>query len=390
MRPKAERAATDVRLRATRHRRAAPARPRRLSPRATKKYGDFMFAGGRPRPAERRRGQATLVRRRRRVEADRSRARDEPFVVGGRARRHEVGRVRLATRGRPRVRRSTLRAGADTSEWAHDRADIRARVRHKRAAVASSYAGRGRARGIRGAHLRHLLRAARARRASRAARSTLAVTPKWPDLLLSRLPRLARGRAAARRTPAPRVVQRRAGRARAAARRREARGRSASPRPPEVELRKRTRRRARTPRAGVCVGQTAREEVYENSALRCRARGSRRTCARSTRRRRSKVIRTGLLARRLEWEPERTALVESGVADAESRRRDARKRERGGHAPRAEPRGREDEGRRRVAARARRKSLPGLARVPRRASRRACSASTTTCAASSSRRASTR
>ncbi len=32
-----------------------------------------------------------------------------------------------------------LRAGADTSEWAYDRADIRARIRHRRATVATSY-----------------------------------------------------------------------------------------------------------------------------------------------------------------------------------------------------------------------------------------------------------
>ena len=32
-----------------------------------------------------------------------------------------------------------MRAGADTAEWAHDRADIHARIRHRRAAVATSY-----------------------------------------------------------------------------------------------------------------------------------------------------------------------------------------------------------------------------------------------------------
>ena len=32
-----------------------------------------------------------------------------------------------------------IRAGADTAEWAHDRADIHARIRHRRAAVATSY-----------------------------------------------------------------------------------------------------------------------------------------------------------------------------------------------------------------------------------------------------------
>jgi hypothetical protein len=33
-----------------------------------------------------------------------------------------------------------LRAGDHTSEWAYDRSDIRSRIKHKRAPVATSYA----------------------------------------------------------------------------------------------------------------------------------------------------------------------------------------------------------------------------------------------------------
>ncbi|MCA1593936.1 MAG: YfhO family protein [Acidobacteria bacterium] len=49
-----------------------------------------------------------------------------------------VGRVRLRAED-GRAFEFELRAGAHTSEWAYDRADIRRRIRHKRAPVATSY-----------------------------------------------------------------------------------------------------------------------------------------------------------------------------------------------------------------------------------------------------------
>src|SRR5438067_791755 len=49
-----------------------------------------------------------------------------------------VGRVRL-TASDGRVFEFALRAGADTAEWAYDRPDIRSRIRHRRATIATSY-----------------------------------------------------------------------------------------------------------------------------------------------------------------------------------------------------------------------------------------------------------
>src|SRR5207247_7974123 len=49
-----------------------------------------------------------------------------------------IGRLRLAAKD-GRVFEFALRAGVDTSEWAYDRADIHARIRHRRANVATSY-----------------------------------------------------------------------------------------------------------------------------------------------------------------------------------------------------------------------------------------------------------
>ena len=49
-----------------------------------------------------------------------------------------IGHLRLTTQD-GRVLEFELRAGVDTSEWAYDRADIHARIRHQRANVATSY-----------------------------------------------------------------------------------------------------------------------------------------------------------------------------------------------------------------------------------------------------------
>jgi hypothetical protein len=107
-------------------------------PPATQKYGDFMFAEsdmGLPNVGAGKSLRFTLAP----TEADRialltnlSWSEDVPDGT-------TVGRVRLRAED-GRVFEFALRAGVDTAEWAYDRADIRARVRHKRPAVATSYA----------------------------------------------------------------------------------------------------------------------------------------------------------------------------------------------------------------------------------------------------------
>ncbi|MDT5159272.1 MAG: hypothetical protein QOH51_3629, partial [Acidobacteriota bacterium] len=107
-------------------------------PPATQKYGDFMFAESDmslPNVGAGKSLRFALAP----TEADRvalltnlSWSEDVPDGT-------TVGHVRLrAVDGR--VFEFALRAGADTAEWAYDRTDIRARVRHKRPPVATSYA----------------------------------------------------------------------------------------------------------------------------------------------------------------------------------------------------------------------------------------------------------
>jgi hypothetical protein len=113
-------------------------KPEQDFPPATQKYGEFMFAEsdlGLPNIGAGKSLRFTLAP----VEADRialltnlSWSEDVPEGT-------TVGHVRLhAADGR--VFDFALRAGADTAEWAYDRADIRARIRHKRPPVATSYA----------------------------------------------------------------------------------------------------------------------------------------------------------------------------------------------------------------------------------------------------------
>ena len=76
-----------------------------------------------------------------------------------------------------------LRAGADTSEWAHDRPDIRARVRHARATVATSY----RVADAQGGYEGHTYVASFALPASAVVTGgeiAPAGSAKWPDLTL--------------------------------------------------------------------------------------------------------------------------------------------------------------------------------------------------------------
>jgi hypothetical protein len=106
-------------------------------PTATEKFGELMFAPvdlGLPNVSTGDRLQFTVTP----VEVDRialvtNLSWSEKLVDGT-----TVGRIRLTgTDGH--VVEFALRAGVDTAEWAHDRADIHARIRHKRATVAGSY-----------------------------------------------------------------------------------------------------------------------------------------------------------------------------------------------------------------------------------------------------------
>ena len=172
-----------------RTRAATPAQ--RLSRARRRSYGDFMFAAndlGLPNLGAGKRLRFNVAARRGRPR----RARHEPLVVGGRARRRDRRARAPAARATGASFDFELRAGADTAEWAHDRADIRARIRHTRAAVATSYAVEDAQGRLRGAHLRRLLRAARARRdhGRRDRRSSRHAEVARPSA--RRLPRLAR------------------------------------------------------------------------------------------------------------------------------------------------------------------------------------------------------
>ncbi|MDT7689396.1 MAG: hypothetical protein QOE46_2155 [Acidobacteriota bacterium] len=93
-----------------------------------------------------------------------------------------VGRVRLRVED-GRVFEFALRAGADTSEWAHDRADIRARIRHRRAGIATSYAVAD-ASGSYEGHTYVTSFALPERVAVTGGEIAAEASSKWPDLLL--------------------------------------------------------------------------------------------------------------------------------------------------------------------------------------------------------------
>ena len=78
----------------------------------------------------------------------------------------------------------TLRAGADTSEWAYDRPDIRARIRHRRATVASSYQVND-AKGNYDAHM--FVTAIALPEVAKVTGGEIVIEPdsRWPDLSLS-------------------------------------------------------------------------------------------------------------------------------------------------------------------------------------------------------------
>jgi hypothetical protein len=150
-------------------------------PAATRKYGEFMFAEsdmGLPNVGADKSLRFALAP----VEVDRiallTNLSWSENVPDGTT----VGHVRLRTRD-GRVFEFALRAGADTSEWAHDRADIRARIRHRRAAVATSYAVTDAASSYEG-HTYVTSFALPERVTVTGGEIVAEASSKWPDLLL--------------------------------------------------------------------------------------------------------------------------------------------------------------------------------------------------------------
>lgn len=284
------------------------ATPAQNFPEATQQYGDFKFAGndlGLPNVGEGKRLRFALEP----VEADRislvtNLSWSEEVPEGT-----TVGRVRLKTKD-GREFELVLRAGTDTSEWAHDRADIHARVRHKRAAVASSYAVTD-AKGNYEGHTYVTSFALPERGTVVGGEIVAAATPQWPDLLLSVF-RVSLADAAAGKTyPLRRewFSVERVERAAAAA---AGAGSAVSLRPPEIKLTEEDLKEAERASRWRLLGRTAREEVYENRRALPRAwltsdvRAFEEEDA-------LKVIRTGLLPDGSKWEPEHTVLVEPGT-----------------------------------------------------------------------------
>jgi hypothetical protein len=303
-------------------------------PAATQQYGDFMFAAedlGLPNLGAGRSLSFAVAP----VEADRvalvtnlSWSEDVPDGT-------VVARVRLRT-AEGRVFEFPLRAGADTSEWAHDRADLRARVRHKRAQVASSYAVAD-AKGNYEGHT-YVTSFALPERATVAGGEIVVESlPKWPELLLGVFRVSLLDAAAGKTYPLRRewVTVERAERALAAS---AAAGAGAAAGTSGVNAQAGSRQGANVSTQGANVstpgavengggkdatggaaevgqrwrllGRTAQADVYENAralprawlAPEARALGEQATLD---------VIRKGRLPEGVAWEPLRTALVES-------------------------------------------------------------------------------
>jgi hypothetical protein len=298
---------------------APAATPAQEFPEATQSYGDFMFAGndmGLPNVG----AGKTLRFNVPPVEADRvalvtNLSWSEEVPDGA-----TVARLRLKTRD-GRAFEFELRAGADTAEWAHDRADIRARVRHKRAAVAASYPVDdpvGRYEG----HTYVTSFALPERAVVTGGEVVAEVTPRWPELLLSVFRVSLADAAAGKAYPLRRewfVVERQAVAAAAAAGVGGARSQTVPAAAQAVPAMGAAAGKGVDGSVAVgapgaarwrLLGRTAREEVYENARALPRAwlaSEARALDGEAT----LKVIRTGLLPDGSAWEPLRTALVES-------------------------------------------------------------------------------
>ncbi|HEX8284685.1 MAG TPA: hypothetical protein VF588_15075 [Pyrinomonadaceae bacterium] len=299
---------------------AAPApTPAQEFPQATEKYGDFMFGAGDlglPNLGAGRSLRFTIAP----TLADRvalltnlSWSEDVPDGA-------TVGRVSLRARD-GRVFDFVLRAGGDTAEWAHDRADIRARVRHKRAAVATSYKVAD-AKGDYEGHTYVTSFALPAAAEIEGGEITPAPSAKWPDLLLGVFRVSLVDAASGKSYPLRREWL-------SVGREGRAPGEPTGLRPPNDPRVPGTHfirdDALRTEGGGGdegeprwrLLGQTAREEVYENAralprawlAAEARALDEEATLG---------VIRKGLLPDGSRWEPLRTALVEPGVETADT------------------------------------------------------------------------
>ncbi|MET0624954.1 MAG: YfhO family protein [Pyrinomonadaceae bacterium] len=283
-------------------------------PAATEKYGDFMFAAGDLGLPNLGAGRGlrfqiapTMVDR---VALLTNLSWSEDVPDG-----EAVGRVSLKSRD-GRVFEFTLRAGADTSEWAHDRADIRTRVRHGRAAVATSYKVAD-ANGDYEGHTYVTSFALPAPAEIEAGEITPSASAKWPELLLGVFRASLVETASGKTYPLRREWM--------SVERASASGTVAGE---AVKDKQSDGEAARDKQAGAqgdadaprwrLVGQTAREEVYENAralprawlAADAQALDEEATLG---------VIRKGRLPDGSRWEPLRTVLVEMSVeADVES------------------------------------------------------------------------
>jgi hypothetical protein len=292
---------------------APAATPKQDFPEAKQRYGDSLFADndlGLPNVGAGKSLHFTVAP----VEADRialvtnlSWSEDVPDGA-------TVGRVRLKTQD-GRAFEFTLRAGADTSEWAHDRADIHARVRHRRAAVAASYQVAD-AKGKYEGHTYVTSFVLPERAAVTGGEIVAEVTPKWPDLLLSVFRVSLADTAAGKAYPLRRewfTIER----SQTVSTTRQtdlSKGAAGSESVDEVDAVGASSAARWRP-----VGQTAREEVYENARVLPRAwlaPEARALDEEAT----LKVIRTGRLPEGAAWEPLHTALVESepGAGSASS------------------------------------------------------------------------
>ena len=294
-------------------------------PAATEKYGDFMFGAGDLGLPNLGAGRslrfqiAPTLADRVALLTNLSWSEDVPDGAA-------VGRVSLKSRD-GRVFEFTLRAGADTSEWAHDRADIRSRVRHKRAAVATSYKVAD-AKGDYEGHTYVTSFALPAPAEIEGGEITPNASAKWPDLLLGVFRVSLVESATGRSYPLRREwlsVERAAAVAAAGA---NAAGRDVKVSGVEaIKSKQSDGESARDNQSGVqgdadrprwrLLGQTAREQVYENARALPRAwlaAASRALDEEAT----LGVIRKGRLPDGSRWEPLRTALVETGVEPASS------------------------------------------------------------------------
>jgi Bacterial membrane protein YfhO len=305
----------------------AAAQPTALEfPAATEKYGDFMFAAGdlgQPNIGEGKTLRFNITPTR----ADRVALVTNLSWSEGVPDGVNVGRVRLKTRD-GRLFDFVLRAGTDTSEWAHDRADIRARVRHRRAAVATSYKVAD-AKGDYEGHTYVTSFALPEAAEIEAGEISAEPSAKWPDLLLGVFRVSLVDTAAGRSYPLRRewlTVGRETRASAVAARAAAGAGAASSRGGGQVKVQEAGDEADKGGQAGGAgdeedkavegrprwrlVGQTAREEVYENARALPRAwltPGAEALDDEAT----LKVIRTGRLPDGTRWEPLRTALVES-------------------------------------------------------------------------------